>query len=108
MNNILSLVPLFRSRDVDKHGSVLFRTLHIIIVHQVLDLGLHHLGLCLEHGDVAHHISLHIQEAVLLLRLHYLDDVGLDHESALSIDSLLFFLFFLACTCGLLLDSLCR
>ena len=76
------------SGKVNENGAVVVIALHILISNQHLDLLLDHLGVGLEHRNVADDVVDQHLEAVCLLCLHYLDSVGLDDELTLAGDLL--------------------
>ena len=94
------------SGKIDEDGAVSIIALHILISNQYLDLLLDHLGVGLEHRNVADDVVDQHLEAVCLLCLHYFNGMRLDNELTLTSNLLSLGRFFCRRLRRLLLDDL--
>jgi len=99
---------VYFSRDVNEVGAVILIAFQVVICNQVLDLGLDHRRLSLEHRDIAHHVCLNSLETVLFLSLHDFHDMCLHDKSAFFFNARCLLLLLLAKLTRLLLSLLFR
>ena len=77
---------MLSSGQIYENCSIIFIALHVFALNQIINLFFDHSGVSLEHADIVDDVRLQVHQLILLLGLHDLHRLRLNHELPLTVD----------------------